>query len=378
MKRVLVLEKRKKSTLGIIGIIVIAISLGSFFFFEEIVGREPIKIGVTLSETGPGTGFGIANRNGMQMAVDEINSRGGINGRLIELIIVDNETNPEKAKKDFLEIEETHAPLMYISSLSTISTAVSPLAEEHEVVLMAIFASATNLTVEKKWTYRYFPTSDVEAVVISRILDDLNVKDLGILYLNDEYGRDMSNKVAARFENSEGTVTKESFEPNAIDFKENIAKLQNKEAIFVAAFSNYLEIIYKQLREANYSGEILSDSSALTPSIFNMPEAHGVYVVASIIYDPNFLFASTVSENFESRYNKEFGVTAANGYDIIRILGGLLENEELTRDNVKRILDEGFSYSGVFGSIDVLPGEHDISFPLHPSKVVDGKLEFRR
>jgi len=197
------LEKRNKSVLGIIGIIVLAIGLGSFFFFEEIVGREPIKIGVTLSETGPGTGFGIANRDGMQMAVDEINSRGGINGRLIELIIVDNETNPEKAKKDFLEIEETHAPLMYISSLSTITAAVSPLAEEYEVVLMAIGATATNLTVEKKWTYRYYPISAVEAVPILRILDDLNIKDLGILYQNDEFGRDLSNEVATGgFQNS--------------------------------------------------------------------------------------------------------------------------------------------------------------------------------
>ncbi len=135
----------------IIGIIVIAIGVGSFFFFDEIVDRESIKIGVTLSETGPGSGFGIENRDGMLMAVDEINSRGGINGRPIELIILDNETNQEKAKKDFLEIEETHAPLMYISSLSTITAAVSPLAEEHEVVLMAIGATATNLTVEKKW-----------------------------------------------------------------------------------------------------------------------------------------------------------------------------------------------------------------------------------
>jgi len=191
--------------IGIIGIIVIAIGLGSFFFFE--VGGEPIKIGVTLSETGPGSGSDIEIRDGMLMAVDEINSRGGIDGRPIELIIVDNETNPEKAKKDFLEIEETHAPLMYISSLSTISTAVSPLAEEHEVVLMAIYASATNLTVEKKWTYRYYPISDVEAVAILQNLDNLNIKNLGILYQNDEFGRDMSNKVATRFENSEGTVT---------------------------------------------------------------------------------------------------------------------------------------------------------------------------
>jgi ABC-type branched-subunit amino acid transport system substrate-binding protein len=85
-----------------------------------------------------------------------------------------------------------------------------------------------------------------------------------------------------------------------------------------------------------------------------------------------------VSDNYESIYNKQFDNSAANGYDIIRILGGLLENEELSRDNVKRILDEGFTHSGVFGSVEVLPGEHDMSFPLFPSQVVDGKLVFRR
>jgi len=362
----------------IIAIIVVAIGLGSFFFFEESVVIQPIKIGVTLSITGPGSGFDIEIRDGMLMAVDEINSRGGINGRPIELIIVDSETNPEKAKKDFLEIEETHAPLMYISSLSTITAAVSPLAEEREFVLMAINVSAKNLTVEKNWTYRYYAISDVEAVLISKILDDLNVKDLGILYVNDVYGRDMSNVVATKFENSERTVTKESFEPNTIDFKDNIAKLQNKDAIFVAAFSNYLEIIFKQLREDNYSGEILTDSAASAPSVFNLPEADGVYVIAPIIYDPNFLFASQVADNFESRYNKQFDNFAANGYDIIRILGGLLQDEELSRDNVKRILDRGFSYSGVYGSVDALPGEHDIAFPLFRTQIVDGKLVFRR
>jgi len=366
-----------KTGLGI-GIIVIAIGLGSFFFFEEIGGKEPIKIGVTLSETGPGTGFGTANRDGMQMAVDEINSLGGINGRPIELIITDNETNPEKAKKDFLEIEETHAPLMYISSLSTITAAVSPLAEEHEVVLMAIGASATNLTVEKKWTYRYYPISAVEGVPILQILNDLNIKNLGILYQNDEFGRDVSNEIATRFENSEGIVTKESFEPNTIDFKENIAKLQNENGILVIAFPDYDVIIFKQLREANYSGEIISTTDAAVPSVFNMPESHGVYMGAPIIYDSSFLFARTVSDNFESRYNKQFDYNAANGYDVIKILGGLLENKELSRDNVKRILDEGFIYSGVFGSVDVLPGEHDISFLLFPAQVIDGKLEFRR
>jgi len=371
------LEKRNKSILGIIGIIVLAIGLGSFFFFDESADREPIKIGVTLAETGPAGGIDIEMRDGMLMAVDEINSHGGINGRLVELIIVDNESNPEKAKKAFLEIEETHAPLFYITSLSTVSTAVSPLAEEHEVVLM-IAATAREITVDKQWTYRYYPTAEIEAVPILQTLDDLDIKNLGILYLNDEYGRDVSNEIATRFEDSEGIVSKEPFEPNVIDFKESIAKLQNVDAIYVVAWPDYVEIIFKQLHEANYSGEILSTSDAVTFKIINMPEADGVYLAAPIIYDTKFLFASTVSENFELRYNKQFDYFAANGYDIIRLLGGLLQNEELTRENVKHILDEGFTYSGVFGSVDVLPGEHDMSFPLFPSQVVDGKLVFRR
>ncbi len=365
---------------GLLGIIVIAVILVSIFFFDVSLGLEPIKIGVIVSETGPGSGIGIENRDGMLMAVDEINSRGGINGRTIELIIVDNESNPEKAKKDFLEIEETHAPLMYVSSTSSISAAVAPLAEEREVVLM-ISATAREITVDKQWIYRYFPMADVELLAILQALDDLHIKNLGILYQNDEYGRDVSNAVVTKFENSERIVSKESFELlelDVIDFKENIAKLQNVDAIYVVAFPDYIEIIFKQLRESNYSGEILAPLDAAVFKIINMPETDGVYLTAPIIYDSNFLFANKVTENFESRYNKQFDFNAANGYDLIRILDGLLENEELSRDNVKRILDEGFSYSGVFGSIDVLPGEHDIAFPLVPSKVVDGKLEFRR
>jgi len=364
----------------VIGIIVIAISMGSFFFFEELVSEKPIKIGVVLSETGPGSGIGIEFRDGMEMAVDEINSRGGINGRNIELIILDSESNPEKAKEDFLEIEKTHAPLMYISSTSSISTAISPLAEEHEVVLM-VAATARELTVDRQWVYRYFPMSDFEALAISRTLDDLNIKDLGILYQNDEYGRDISNEVATKFETSEKTVTMESFELlelDEINFKEHIVKLQNKDAIYVAAWPDYIEIIFKQIREVNYTGEILAPLDAVTFKVLNLPETNGVYLTAPIIYDSSFLFARTVSENFESRYNKQFDFNAGNGYDLIRILDGLLENEELSRANVKRILDAGFIYSGVFGSIDVLPGEHDIAFLLFPSQVINGELVFRR
>ena len=109
-----------------------------------------------------------------------------------------------------------------------------------------------------------------------------------------------------------------------------------------------------------------------------MPEANGVYLAAPTIYNSNFQLASQVAFSFENKYDKQLDYNGANSIDLIRMLYGLLDKEEIARKNVKDVLNSGFSYSGLFGVVDVLPREHDISFQLFPAKIVDGELEFRR
>jgi ABC-type branched-subunit amino acid transport system substrate-binding protein len=109
-----------------------------------------------------------------------------------------------------------------------------------------------------------------------------------------------------------------------------------------------------------------------------MPEANGAYVAAPIIYNPNFLFAKEVKEKYETKYGKPFDHYAANGYDFVKLLAGLLEEQELSRERVRRLFEEGFVYSGVFGDLDVKPGEQDITFPLHPAQIVDGEVKYLR
>jgi len=367
----------KQGILVISGIIIAVALIGAYFFFFE-VGGESIQIGVILSITGPGSDIGEQVRDGMQMAANEINSRGGIDGKHIELIFEDNQSSPDEAKRAFNKIEETYAPLFYITSLSSISTAVAPLAEENQVVLIALSATAPDVTKQKEWTYRYFPTADEEVIPIMRILKDLNVNNLGFLYQDDEFGRSILVAVEREFENVERTISKEPFAPDAIDYKEQIVKLQNEDAIVLVAWPEHVELILRQIRDTGYQGHVIGSSDAAIPLIFNMPEADGMYLATPAIYDSNFIFVRKVSDNFESQYNKQFDHNAGNGYDFIRILDGLLENEELSRDRVKNILDQGFSYSGVFGSVDILSTEHDMAFPLFPSQLVNGEPEFRR
>ena len=366
-----------KQGIAVVSGIIISVVLVVALSLPEDTSKnfDSVKIVANLPITGPGSGIGIENRDGLQLAVNEINSSGGINGKQIELIIKDNETNLEKAKEIFLETEQTHDPLFHVSALSFVSTGLGEIAEENQILLVALSAVAPEVTQDREWVFRYFAMADEESIPILQTLEKLNVKNLGILYLDDEFGRSIANAVATKFEHS---VTKEPFDPNSNDFKENIAKLQNEEAIFIVAFPDYIEIILKQLREANYQGDILTSSDGATFEIFAMPESDGVYLGAPIVYNSNFQQSAQIGLAYEKEYDKGLDHNAANGYDIIRILYATLDGDEVSQKNLKDKLNSGFTYSGIFGTIEVLPKEHDLQFKLFPAKIINGEIEFEQ
>jgi ABC-type branched-subunit amino acid transport system substrate-binding protein len=101
-------------------------------------------------------------------------------------------------------------------------------------------------------------------------------------------------------------------------------------------------------------------------------------VSAPTVYNPKYLFAKEFMEKYGSRYNKPFNHYAANGYDMLKLLAGLLEDKEISRQSVRNLLEEGFIYSGVFGTLDIKPGERDLNFPLYPAQIVDGRVKYLR
>ena len=365
------------SRTGIIIAVVVVVAVVALFFGLRTGEKETIKIGAIIPHSGPAAHH-VDVMDAMLLAADEINSWGGINGRKIEFIIEDSKTNKEEGKKAFNRIEAAHHPVLYISTTSSVSMALAPLAEENEVVLVGLVVTTPALTKQRKWVFRYFalPRGEVQSVLY--ILSDLKVKKLGILYQNDEYGTPVYELLKKKFERNGGTVRSEAFNPEKFDYKKQITDLKDMEAIYAVGFESHLKNVFMQLREVNFRGFIIGASGAASSEVTSMPEADGVYVAAPIVYNPNFLFARELKEKYEAKYNKPFTQFAANGYDFIRILAGLLEDKEVSRKSVKSVLEEGFIYSGVFGSIDVKPGQHDITFPLHPTRIVNGKLKYLR
>lgn len=359
------------------GILAVAVVTALVIFFMR-QAEKTIKIGAVLSISGSASYVGEEVKDGMLLAVNEINSWGGINEKKIELIIEDSKTNTQKGEESFNKIEKAHHPLLYVSTLSSVSIALAPLAEENEVVLVGLVVTTPKLTEQKEWVFRYYATAEAEVPPILSMLKELKVKKLGILYLNDDYGTSVFKLLKKEFEGTGGTVISEAFESDESDYKEQIAKLKDMEAIYAVGFDSHLKNVFKQLKKENFSEFILGPATATLPSVRNIPEANGVYVAAPIIYNPNFLFAKEVKKRYEAKYNKPFNHYAANGYDFVKLLAGLLEDKEISRESVKSLLEDGFMYPGVFGNLDVKRGEHGIAFPLDTAQIVDGEVEYLR
>lgn len=369
---------KQKWIWSLIGAGAIVAAAVAVFLILGMQREGPIKIGTILSLSGPGSQTGQSIRDGMLLAVDEINSWGGVEGRKIELVIEDSKTTAREGKRAFKKIEAGEDPVLYVSCLSSVSTALAPLAEANKVVLIGLSVTAKEFTKQNEWVFRYFPTTEFEVPPVLSILKRSGIKRLGVLCQNDEFGRSVSSLIRSKFEKTGGTVKIEPFDVKGADLRPHIEKLKEMEAIYVAGFPSNLVKAIRRLAEEHFGGLVIASNGASRPSIRSMPEANGVYVAAPIVYDPNFLFAKQVKEKYEAKYGKTFNHIVANGYDFVKLLEGLLDDKEISRKSVKTSFEEGFIYPGIFGSLDISPGQQDICFLLHPARIVNGELEYLR
>lgn len=369
--------KDDNKLIGLIIVIVIIIASVSVYQFtkeDDDEEKETIKIGAIISQTGPGATLGNDMLKGMQLGVLDVNNDGGVNGRKIELILKDSETNADVAVNCFQEIETDHQPIAYVSLLSSISIALGPLAEQNEVTLMAGIATAPAVTVNAPWTYRYWPISTIEAPPVLGILEDEGAMNISVLYVDDDFGKSMNNYTKDVW--TKGNVTGVPFSIGTSNFSTHIEDIMDTDAVYIICFDSHLFNILPQLNQANYTGVIACNNAVSTPESRTIADAEGVFTSAPAIYNPNFVFASAISQEFEAYAGIQFNHYHANGYDMILMIAGLLNGNEISRENLKAQLDAGFIHPGVFGDVSVQPGEHDINFPVFSARIENGEVVY--
>lgn len=231
---------------------------------------QTIKIGVNEPLTGPFAASGTYVVNGAKIAADEINSKGGILGKKIELVIEDNKSNPTEAAAVAEKlITADKVPVIMGAWGSSLTLAVMPKLMEYKVPMVVETSSSGKITTTgNPYIFRISPPSSVEAAAFKTILPKLSIKKADFLVINNDWGRGAAEdfgKVLKADNIQVGLV--ETMDQSAQDMSAQLSKIKatDSDTIMVTTAVEQLTLVLKQATALGIKKQIVTTGGSQNP-----------------------------------------------------------------------------------------------------------------
>lgn len=238
------------------------------------VTKETIRMGVIAPLTGDAAAYGQSEKNAVELAVEEINSNGGIDGKLLEVIFEDGKCNgmdAVTAAQKLINVDRVKIILGGACSGETL--AIAPLAEQNEVLVFSSFSSSPDLTDAGDFIFRNAPSDEIGGRDAVRMIYDDGHKRVAILSENTDYAQGVRRVAKEAFE-EKGVeiVADELVEMESKDFRTQLVKIKasNPDAVFFnpqTGISGGLAVKQAKELEVNvpyYGTFVYSSGDALT------------------------------------------------------------------------------------------------------------------
>jgi branched-chain amino acid transport system substrate-binding protein len=231
----------------------------------------PVKIGVIQPLSGPVAASGNYVRMGAEIARDWLNTRGGVLGRKIELVIEDNKSDPKEAASAAEKlIVRDKVPAIMGAWGSSMTLAAMPKLEEYGVPMVVETSSAASVTKRgNPWIFRISPPSEMEALGLEQYVDKLGVKQADFLAVNTDWGRgavtafgDMLKKKGA------GVGAAEFMDQAATDMNAQITKIKGTggDTLFLTTAVEQITLVLKQAQEQRLTRKIVTTGGSSSPT----------------------------------------------------------------------------------------------------------------
>lgn len=329
---------RKSLALGIL-----SLTLPSASAYAE----DTVKIGVIQPLTGSVAYNGTTDVNGIKLALGEINARGGVLGKKVELVIEDGQCKPANTVNAGEKLTQRDKVVALIGAFcSSATAAIMPVAQSAKVPLVTGVSSAANLTEKgNTWFFRATETDALLAKSFARILvNQLKLKKVAYIGVNDDFGRggveEFEKQMSAL---GATTVLKEYFEHGTSDYYTLLTKLKasGADGAFVAAETQDGSTFVKQKAELGLSTKVFGVGSWATADFMQLagPAANGIYAAvpyASTMRTPkNEAFVKA----YQDQYKAAPGKYSAAGYNTLNIVVDAIARAQSTDpDKVREAL----------------------------------------
>ena len=270
---------------------------------------QAFRIGVMESVTGLGETYGSVAVQAKQMAVDEINDAGGINGRMLELIVEDSKCNAQDAITAYNKLTDVDGIKIILgTSCSGAMLGAAPLAEEEGVVLFSGLATNPDIANAGDYIFRTSMSDAQLGIDSGNVIWTDGIRRLATISESTDYAEGVRRATSDRFEELGGEIVgAERYSSDVTDFRSQLTKLlgENPDAVHVAAQAEFSGgTIVKQLQELGYSGPIYSDIVVVGATALEVAGEAATGVTGIIAdLDPANEKGQEVLRNFRERYD---------------------------------------------------------------------------
>ena len=336
---------------------ILALSVLACGILDDGQQADPFRIGVMESLTGPGETYGTVANQAKQMAADEINAAGGINGRMLELVVEDSKCGAQDAIAAYNKLTDVDGVKIILgTSCSSAMLGAAPLAEADGVILFSGLASNPDIANAGDYIFRT-QISDIQVGIdTGNSLWADEVRELATITETTDYAEGVRRTTVAQFEKRGGrVVAEERYASDVTDFRSQLGKLlaASPDALHLAPQSEFAAgAIIKQARELGYEGPIYAETVSVGTTALQIAgdAATGMKAITADL-DPDNKKAQDVLADFRERYNY---VTLpwhlGSAYDDVYIAAECLKktNDDQDADGFRDCMYE-ITWSGAIG-----------------------------
>ncbi len=340
---------------------------------ETHAASDEIKIGAILAVTGPASFLGAPEANTLKMLAEEVNSKGGINGRKIKLIIKDSGANPEKAisfAKQLIEEERVFAIIGPSTSGETLK--IKSICEKGRTICISCAAAEKIVNPVAKYVFKTPQKDSFAARKIFMQMQKMGIKRIGVVVGNTGFGKAgkaQLEKLAPEY--GIQIVISEVYDKKATDLTPLVTKLKAKgvEAVVNWSIVPAQSIIAKNMRQVGLNVPLFQSHGfgnikyvkAAGAAAEGIIFPAGRLLVAEQLPDdhPQKAVLMKYKRDYESRFKEEASTFGGHAYDAFMILVEAIKKAGFDRERVRDAIENMKGFVGTGGIFNFSPEDHN-------------------
>jgi len=314
---------------------------------------EPVKIGASLTLTGFGAQWGSNAQKAIDMAVEEVNIAGGINGRPIEVIYEDfKEIDLKAAATAGIKLATVDQVDIILTQWAEDTEVIHPVAAENDILTIVVSSGAKGLPQKSPLLFRVWPSDEKLVKVRIDYALEQGVEKAAIISEQSSYFSTFRDIYVDVWKEKTGKdVFLQEISPDDTDFKTILSKIKERgsDVLFLEVNFNNAGLILKQAKELGITIMLIGTGGSDDPSLITVAgdAAEGLTYAEYKPAAPEFI------EMFKEKYGVEPGIPADHAYDAIMILAKVMKEYGTNTEDIRQGLLSIEDFPGASGVISI-------------------------